>query len=82
LLKAIRQQKAWTIEKAVKQALILLEAELKITAPAETLSEVHQGATEGKERHKASKPEKAGLTTRKPKPPLVPKVIDGQGNLL
>jgi hypothetical protein len=82
LLKAIRQQKTWTIEKTVKQALILLEAELNAAAPAITLAEIHKAAAEDKERHEASEPVRARVKTRKPNTPLMPKEIDGQGSLL
>jgi hypothetical protein len=81
-LRAICQQKGWTIGQAVAEALKLLQAEVAAEARSARTAEIYKQAVEEKrksdEANLLSQPSKP----RKPKPPVQPEDADGQGSLL
>jgi hypothetical protein len=79
-LRAICEQKGWSIEQTVVQALTLLEAELQVEARSAALAEIHKREQEAQ--LGSSPPVKQPKQARKPIVPAEPVEVAGQGSLL
>jgi hypothetical protein len=81
-LRAICQQKGWTIRQAVAEALNLLQAQTDAEARSAALAEMHRRAVEKEAKCGASQPATSPGKSGKSKPAPEPEKVEGQESLL